>query len=160
VIAACSRSGGRRALPFNSTHFITHALMTSMSNADLGALAARRGRLPETRQFGEAMRRDQSEMLSNLAALARRRKINMPLGIEEKKVALKDNLQTLPGQVFDRGYALAMVQDLGASIATFDAAVAAHEPDVQQFAQRYRPILVARHRDASALLNRLGGSPF
>jgi predicted outer membrane protein len=161
LIGGCVRSGTRNvAPPFDSARFISHSLIASMSNADLGALAAKRGRLPETRQFGDAMHREQSEMLTSLTALAQQRKIGVPQQTEEKRVALKDNLQVLPGQVFDRGYALAMVQDLDSAIATFDTASTANDRDVQQFAQRYRPVLVAREREASALLNRLGGSPF
>jgi len=160
LLCSCTRAKTPAAPPFDARRFITLSLLTSKADADLGALAAKKGRLPETRQFGDAMHRDQSAMASSLAELARRRNIGMPAGLEEKKVALKDNLTILPGQVFDRGYALAMVQDLDNAIASFNAASSATDRDVQQFAQQYRATLIARKKDADALLSRLGGSPF
>lgn len=161
LLAACSRSKTPAAPPFEASRFITQNLRTSLSNADLGAMAAKRGRLPETRQFGDAMHRDETTMLVALNALARQRNIPAPPVIDQKKAALKENLQILPGQVFDRTYALAMVQDLGDCIKAFDGALAARsDADVQEFVRRYRPIVVARQQDANALLQRLGGSPF
>ena len=130
-----------------------------MSNESLGKLAARRGRLPETRQLGESMEREAAALHADLASLAQRRNLPPPSGFAEKQVALRENLDILPGQVFDRGYSLAMVQDLTGTISMLDAA-AAHDRELGEVGARHKVALTEQLKVASAALERVGGSPF
>jgi putative membrane protein len=149
-----------QAPSFDAARFIASTLQTSIADTDLGAMAAHRGRLPETRQFGAAMQREQGQLVAALTAMAKRKGVAVPTAVEEKKRALKDNLSILPGQVFDRGYSLAMLQDLNAMIPTFRAAASSGDAEVSAFAKQQLPIITAEQKSAAAVLSRLGGSPF
>jgi len=159
--AGCSRGNARAGeTAFDPKSFVVSTLQTTISNTDLAVMAARRGRLPETRQLGAIMHRQQGEMQSALAAIAQQKRIAIPGGVEPRKRALKENLQILPGQVFDRGYSLAMVQDLGAMIAAFEKASHSDDPQLAAFARQYLPRLREERDVAAQLLRQLGGSPF
>ena len=93
VAIACGRAATRRrAAPFDRDAFILTTLQTTLANNDLGAIAARRGRRPETRQFGATMHREQHQLFAQLSAIAQREKIAVPSTIDSKKQALKENL--------------------------------------------------------------------
>lgn len=162
LLMSCNRFGGghsRQAPAFNSSAVLTSALQSAMSNESLGKLAARKGRLPETRQLGESMEREAAALHADLASLAQRRKLPTPSGPAEKQVALRENLDILPGQVFDRGYSLAMVQDLTATMTTLDGA-ASHDRELADVGARHKAALSEQLKLASAALERVGGSPF
>jgi predicted outer membrane protein len=146
--------------PFDARRFVAQVAQTTLADAQLGAMAAKKGRLPETKQSGEAMQRDSKTVHDALVELASRRKLDVPPGVEEKKAALGENLAILPGQVFDRGWALAMVQDCNALLKSFDEAAQSGDADLQRFVSLHRPLVQTRQKDTSALLTRLGGSPF
>jgi predicted outer membrane protein len=161
VLGGCARENARsQGPPFDVKKFLTLSLQTTMADADLGGLAAKKGRLAETRQLGAMMQREQEELRRALQAAAQRKGVPPPQAVEEKKRALKDNLLILPGQVFDRGYSLAMVQDLNALIESFRAAAASGDTDLVPLARQYLPRLAAQQKEATRVLDRLGGSPF
>jgi predicted outer membrane protein len=97
-------------------------------------------------------------MRGDLASVAQRRKIVLPKGIEERKLALRDNLSGLPGRIFDEGYAVAMVQDTRSMLKTLDARV--DDSDVRSIAAKYRDQLEVAQRESNRLLDRLGGPPW
>ena len=161
VASACHRNGAaQRGRTFDRNAFIITNLQSFLANNDLGAMAAHRGRLPETRQFGAVMHREQRQLFAKLSTIAQRKRIAVPQGIDEKRVAMKENLAILPGQSFDQAYALAMVQNLNIAIASFRAASSCGDRDIESFAQQNLPLITAEQRSAAALLDRLGGSPF
>ena len=162
LVFACRRDAAKQhAAPFDRNAFIVNTLGSSLSDIDLGEMAAKRGRRPETRQFGAVMHRDHRQFLSALSALAARRNIKVPATVvDQKRVALKQNLTILPGEVFDRGYVLAMIQDLNATSANLRAASSCGDRDLEQFASAHLPVIAAEQQNANALLNSLGGSPF
>jgi len=168
VIAAvfafgCGRKGARvegAGAPKTPQAFITSTLMATAVDADVAVMASRQARLPETRQLGATMYRMSSAMRADLARIAQHRRVPLPKGVEEKKVALKDNLSILPGQIFDRAYALAMVQDMNAMLQSFDAAAALNDAELRDFIGKYRGTVQEQQRAANRLLGRLGGSPW
>lgn len=162
LFTACSRFGGGSAQPaagFNSQAALTFAIQDAMSDESLGQMASRKARLPETRQFGESVQREAAALRSDLAVLAQQRKLPLPAAPAEKHVALRENLDILQGQVFDRGYSLAMVQDLTATISAFDGA-AAHDRELGELGARHKAALTEQLKAASATLDHAGGSPF
>jgi predicted outer membrane protein len=161
--AACSQqqqAPKKAAAPFDPKQFVTETVLIARSNAELGAMAAKKGRLDETRQFGTRMQQEHEELRAAFTAIAERKSIAVPPGIEQKKVALRDNLTILPGQVFDRGYTLAMVQDLRTMSRQMQKASASGDPALVQLSRHYLPLLQEQEMSASAVLKRLGGSPF
>ena len=140
--------------------FISSAYLAASGDADVCALATRQARLPETRELGAALHRTWIGMRGDLANIAQRRRISLPKGLEERKLALKDNLSILPGRVFDQGYALAMLQDTRAMLQGFDAASRVNDPDVRNIITKYQQQIREQQRDSDRLLSRLGGAPW
>jgi predicted outer membrane protein len=160
LAAACSRSGARAAETFDAQRFVITTTQSTIANADLGILAARRGRRPETRQLGSILHRQQLDLQHALAAIAQRKHLGVPNVMEPRKVALRENLEILPGEVFDRGYALAMVQDLDAMSASLQRAARSGDRDLASFASQNLPRIREERELAASLLKSLGGSPF
>jgi predicted outer membrane protein len=166
LAAACSRegssgSGKKTAAPaFTQEAFLKTALQTTLSAADLGASAAKKGHGPELRALGAAMQAEQSQLRASLAPLAQKKGVAVTNDIETRKAALKDNLNQLVWPQFDRAYSLATVQDMNAEVAAFTTAASKGDAEVKAFADRWLPVLRARQSVSVDLLNKLGGSPF
>jgi hypothetical protein len=159
LAVACHREAAKET-PFDANGFLLTTANIALSDADLGDQAARKGRLPETRQLGAAVAGEQRALLAALAPLAQKRKISMPAALEDRRAALHQNLSILPGQVFDRGWALAMVQDYDAMLRGLAAASQSGDDELRAFASRVQPGIAARRKAANELLTRLGGTPF
>jgi len=160
LAAGCSRRPARPPVPFDPQRFITTTLQTAAADTDLGVMAARRGRTPETRQLGAVIHRRQLDMQRALMAIAQQRQMHLSNAVEPRKVALRENLEILQGQVFDRGYALAMLQDMNAMSAAFQRAAKSNDPALATFATQYLPRIAEQRELAARLLSDLGGSPF
>ena len=161
VAAACSREQARSTQPDPAVvtrNFLVWALQTSMSDADLGTIAARRGYDPETRTLAQQMAHDNAALHSALVILAQQRGIAAPAAVEERRRALKENLLILPGQVFDRGFTLAVAQDSAFMLRGFDRA--SSDPAIKQLAARYRPLIAQQRKTSTQILDKIGGSPF
>ena len=154
----CRRESALSPAVSTPESFIVSAYLAAAGDADVCALAARQARLPETRELGAALQRTLTGMRGDLSSVAQRRKMALPKGIEEKKLALRDNLSILPGRIFDEGYAVAMVQDTRSMLQTLDARV--DDPDVRSIAAKYREPIQVAQRDSNRLLDRLGGPPW
>ena len=159
VAAGCHRGGASGAAPFDANAFIVSTANLALSDADLGDQAAHRAHLPETKQLGAAVAAEQRALLAALAPIAQRRKIAMPVVLEDRRAALHQNLSLLSGDLFDQGWALAMTQDYDAMLGALSTA-ARSDDELRAFAARVRPTLIARRKSVAALLSHLGGSPF
>lgn len=160
LAAGCSRDHARAGMTFDAQKFVLTTNQSALADVDLGLMAARRGRRPETRQLGSIMHRQQGDLRRELLAVAQRKQIPMTDVPEPRKVALRENLDILPGEVFDRGYALAMLQDLNAMSASFEQASRSSDRELAAFAKQYLPRIREQRALAGQLLKRLGGSPF
>ena len=165
AVLVCLLSGCRKEKPrpvetFDPSQFITRVAQASRSSMELATLASTRAREPETKQLGLAVAQEQRTLHSHALALARRRGLTLAVPIEQRKIALRENLLQLPGQVFDRTYALATVQDHNAMIRWMQQAQNAEDAELRDFARRHLQMLTNRQKAARALLGRLGGSPF
>ena len=140
LLASCHRSERAPAVSTPQS-FIVSAYLAASGDAEVCALAT-----------------GQTHLRADLIAAARRKNVALPQGMEEKKLALLDNLSHLYGRLFDQGYALAMVQDTRAMLQLFNARV--DDPDVRNIITKYRARLERHQRDASQLLNQLGGPPW
>jgi len=159
ALTACSRSH-EGVVVLTPQSFLVSAYLAAAGDANVCAIATRQARLPETRSLGAQTQATLSSLRDDVAAAARRKDIALPQGMEEKKIALRDNLSILPGRIFDRGYALAMVQDSRSMLQEFDAASRLNDPDVHNIINKYRAQIQAEQRDSRQLLASLGGPPW
>lgn len=160
LAAACSRGEAANDPPFDAKGFLVTTTSLARSDVDLGGLAVRKARLPETRQLAAALSGEQRALLAALAPIAQRRGIAMPAVLEDRRAALHQNLSILPGQVFDRGWVLAMVQDYDALLRGLADASHSGDEDLRALVGRVQPTVAARRNAAGDLLAKLGGSPF
>jgi predicted outer membrane protein len=160
LAAACSRGEAAKDPPFDAKAFIATTASLALSDVDVGNLAVRKARLPETKQLAAALGNEQRALLAALALVAQHRGVAMPAVLEDRRAALHQNLSILTGQVFDRAWALAMVQDYDALLRALGDAAHSGDDDLRAFASREQPTIAARRKAAGDLLNRLGGSPF
>lgn len=162
--AACTqeKTASPTAAAFDKSKFIATTLQSATADAALGAEAAKAAGKPEVRQLGEAMHREQEAIRAAAATLAQRNGVKPPPAPEEKKVALQQNLELLRQRpdLFDKGYVLGTVQALNADLKSFRDAATSSDPEARELAARYLPVIDARQKAASALLEKLGGSPF
>jgi predicted outer membrane protein len=161
VTVACSRQETKETPSDPSVvrrNFLIWALNTSMSDADLGTTAARRAYEPQTRTLAQQMARDDAALHSELVRIAQQYGIAAPDALEERRRALKENLLILPGQVFDRGFTLAVAQDSAFMLRGFDRT--SSDPAIKQLAARYRPLIAQQRKTSTQILDRIGGSPF
>lgn len=161
ALVQCTREQKADAKPaFDQKQFFTFVLLTARADAQLAVTAAKRGREPETRAFGTALQRQQQQMYDALMPLAQSRHVAIPAGIEERKAALRDNLAILPGQVFDRGYNLAMLQDLRRLRTALQGATAQQDAQLAAYAKQFLPEVQQMEDAAGKALQASGGSPF
>jgi predicted outer membrane protein len=160
VACACRKSAPAASHPFDEKKFIIWALHTSMSYSDLGALAARRGYGAETRALGQQMVQEQTSLHADLARAAQKSGLAVPSEVEERRRALKENLLTLPGQVFDRGFTLALAQDSSLMLRGFDQSGSTNNAVLKEVAGRYRSVIEQEQKTSNQILARIGGSPF
>jgi predicted outer membrane protein len=139
-------------------NFLTWALQTSMSDADLGTIASRRAHESQTRVLAQQMARDNAALHSELVVIAQQHGIAAPSQLEERRRALKENLLILPGEVFDRGFTLAVAQDSALMLRGFDRT--SSDPAIKQLAARYRPLIAQQRKTSTEILDSMGGSPF
>jgi hypothetical protein len=145
--------------PFDGSKFVIEMMQITQSNAELGRMATTRAWAPVTRQLGSNLAPAQAKMHSRLAAIASQRHIE-EVPVQSRHVALRQNLDLLPGQVFDRGYALAMTQELGTLRRRCAAAAASDDAELARLAKELDPQLEQQQAQAQQVLDRNGGSPF
>jgi predicted outer membrane protein len=145
---------------FDRSRFLNTTARGALGDREVSLVAAKRGRSPETRRLGADIVREQQTLYRKLLNLAQAGGVTVPPGLEEKKAALRDNLLLLQPELFDRAYALAMVQDLGTELNALQVASRSGDEQLAALASEQLPLIEARHKDAAAVLKSVGGSPF
>ncbi|HXH41936.1 MAG TPA: DUF4142 domain-containing protein [Thermoanaerobaculia bacterium] len=138
---------------------IASLIRITSSDADLAAMASRRGQSAETRAVAARIEVESAAMNAELTALARRHNVPLPQQ-EEKRVAMKEDLSILRPELFDQAYALAMVQETRDLVQTINTASRKNDTLVRQFAQSHQGMIAEEQRRANSLLGHTGGAPW
>jgi putative membrane protein len=133
---------------------------TTTSDAALGTLAERRAYSPETRILGQQIAGEQAMLHADFVRLATAQGIAVPAEPDERSSALRENLLQLPGQVFDRGFTMAIVHHTGVMLRGFDGGIAVADPALKDLANRYRPVVERERAASNHILDRIGGPAF
>jgi predicted outer membrane protein len=160
LLAGCRDHHPATAGPVDPNAVIVSMIRSTSSDADLAALASKRAKSPETRAAAAEIGRRSMSVSSEWSALGQRRKLPVPPPQEEKRIALKENLLLLRPDLFDRAYALAMVQETGDVLRAIDAAGKGGDAEVRQLALRQRPMIAEEQGIAKKLLDQTGGAPW
>lgn len=156
---ACREKRQAAPPPFDPDRFVVEAIQIASSNADLGRFAAQRARTTQARQLGTELATGQQALRESLLQVARKRGIAVPAQLQERQLALRDNLSIMPGMVFDRGYSLAMTQELDRLARRFESAAATKDADFVPLASQVAALRSEKAR-AQSVLDSVGGSPF
>lgn len=159
LFAAAACRGQGSAVNEDDAQFLTRELRTTMSGTTLGGIAATRAKLAETRQLGADLQKDEAAYHDALVAIARQHNVAIPQ-LEDKRLALHENLAVLPGITFDKGYTLAMVQDTEEIVKSLDRATSSHDDAIRALAQRFKPVFAKYHDRANLVMSHMGGTPF
>jgi len=160
LLIACH--GRDRAAPpqADPAAWIASLLRRATNDSDLARMAIERGQSPRTRAAAAVIARESAALEGELNRLGRKHKPALPQQQDDKRIALKENLEILRSDLFDRAYALAMVQETDDLLRTLDSAEKADDPDIRQLALHHRPMIVEERRIANELLKQTGGAPW
>ena len=119
--------------------FVREVLLAFYFAIDLGRLAARHGGTAASRRAGAAVERDSRSTVAALRALAERKGVKTPRGLDPAHTARLDRIVGLGGAAFERAVEGAMAQQSRDEIRACDAEIArGTDPDLRAFARRLR----------------------
>lgn len=121
--------------------FLRTAIMGDRSEIALGALAARRGYSPATREFGRTLRADHLHARSQAIALARRDHVAVPNSMMPEARTESARLHRLHGRAFDREFARYMINDHRKDIRDFEEQARTGREGTAALARRTLPTL-------------------
>jgi putative membrane protein len=161
--AEAQRPGGQPPLPASAygvpwqqinnedRRFIQEALLASYFAIDLGRLAEQNGGTPAVRRAGTDLVGDNSATAAALGALAGRKGVKPPRGLDPGHIARLDRMAGLRGAAFDSAYLAAAARNRDDEIRACDRAIAnGGDPDLRVFARRRRAELTSGDRTARA----------
>lgn len=131
--------------------FFRTAASGGMAELELGKLASERGSSSAVKQFGQQMVDDHSKANDELQAVAAKKGIALPNGLDAKSAALRDRLSRESGSAFNRSYMSAMVADHKEDVTEFQTAAKSSDPDVKGFASKTLPTLQDHLKQAKAV---------
>ena len=132
--------------------FVDKAAQGGLSEVELGNLATQKATNPDVKKFAERMVHDHSQVNKELNQLADREGITLPKRLSAKDEMLKDQLEKLNGEAFDKAYMQNQVQDHEKDIAAFQ-----HESrdgqnaSVKEFASQTAPLLQSHLQEAESV---------
>lgn len=122
--------------------FIQHALQGGLAEVQLGQLAVNKAATKPVKEFGKKMMDDHSQVNRELVQLGTRDGIQLPKRLDAKDEALRQQLEKLHGDAFDRAYMEHMVQDHKHDIAAFEHEIqSGQNADAKEFANQTLPTL-------------------
>ena len=133
--------------------FVSFAAMGGLAEVQLGRLATERAGRGSVQQFGQRMVLDHGAMNADLAKLAYRKSMSMPMAPDDAHQQAQERLARLSRHEFDRAYMQEMVADHTKDIARFEhQAQSGIDPDLRAFAAEALPVL-RRHLEMARDVN-------
>ncbi|MFO7325480.1 MAG: DUF4142 domain-containing protein [Pseudomonadota bacterium] len=139
------------AAELTAEEFVTKASEAGIAEAQLGALAARKGASAEVRAYGERMVADHGHANRELEALAKSKGLEVARepGLEFKQAV--EELDRKSGADFDAAFTRRMVADHAEAVALFTSASRLADKELAGFASRTLPTLQDHHQKAQHL---------
>lgn len=135
-----------------SVEFLLEALRTSMAEANIGELAAQRGRDARVREYGATLQRDHTEHAAEIRRLLEPLNVNVPGEPSAEALSHHAALERLSAEEFDAAFVQTMVWSHTEAIEKYGAQTHAN-PDraLSDFASRSLPMLREHLAVAEAL---------
>jgi putative membrane protein len=135
------------ASALSDTTFASKAAVGGMAEVALGKMAADKGASKEVKDFGNMMVMDHGKANDELKAIAQKKNITLPAGLDAEHQAKSDSLSKLSGAAFDKAYVAAMVEGHQKTLALMQSeASGGKDADLKAFAAKTAPV-VQHHLD-------------
>jgi putative membrane protein len=152
AVALAAPAGVAGAADGASINFMRKAAMANAAEVELSRLAIDRSSDGEVRRFAQRMTEDHLRASEELARLARREGVTLPVGLDRAHRRVYDRLRRLSGDRFDRAYLDQMAVDHQQAVTLFrNQARSLRDRDVRDWAARLLPALQHHHTMARDL---------
>ncbi len=150
-------TGATGAVSMADRDFMMNAARGSMSEVQLGNLAAQKGSSDEVKQFGQRMAADHSQLGQTLRQMATNMNVTLPQDLDTHQQEEVSHLEKLSGKAFDREYVKMMVRDHAKDISEYErASKEAANSEIKQYASQALPTLREHQKMARDLAAKLG----
>src|ERR1700744_1349112 len=131
----------------SDTTFASKAAVGGMAEVALGKMAAAKGASKEVKDFGNMMVMDHGKANDELKAIAQKKNITLPAGLDAEHQAKSDSLSKLSGKDFDKGYVDVMIEGHKKTLALMQSEAAnGKDAELKAFAAKTAPV-VQMHLD-------------
>ena len=122
--------------------FVKDAAMSSMTEVELGKLAAQKATSDSVKQLGQSTVDDQTKLAAELKQIADTAKVDVPNAVDSKHQSRIDKLSKLSGTEFDRAILKDLTKDHEQDVREFQLeARNGSDPTVKDFATKNLPAL-------------------
>jgi putative membrane protein len=164
TVAGEDEEGGRAAGPLSEStrEFILAAATDGLLEMEAAKLAESRAQTEPVRQFARMMAEHHARANEELAALARRKNVEVPKALDEKAQDRLDGLRDETGRDFDEEYLDFMIDEHQRVIREFErqAEREGEDPDVKGWASQTLPTLRTHLDQAKRTEDSIDESPF
>jgi putative membrane protein len=133
------------------TVFVKSAALGGMTEIELAKLAQSKSQDAGIRSFAGRMLKDHGVIHAELAAVARRKRLDVPTSLVYEDEQLLKEAAEKSGAEFDAWYAAQMITEHQKAIALFQAAAKMPDADLSAFAKKTLPMLEEHQRMAVTL---------
>lgn len=134
--------------------FLKDAAMGSMTETQIGKLAAEKGSSDNVKQFGQKLASDHAKAAEELKQVAAKENVQIPESLDSKHQSKVDKLSKLSGPQFDKAFVKDQMKDHEKDVDNYKAeAQYGTNPDVKMVAAKQLPTL-QQHLDEAKNLNK------
>ncbi|HEY5750219.1 MAG TPA: DUF4142 domain-containing protein [Chryseolinea sp.] len=131
--------------------FLTKTAESRIMDFEEGKTAQQKSTVDAIKDYGSLMVRDQSNMLTDLRALAAVKHITLPDTPDEHQQKALADLQQEEGSSFDKKFIKMMIIDHKRDVKKFKKAAQSHDLEVRAFALKYLPVVESHLDDVQKL---------
>ena len=116
--------------------FVTKATRDGLAEIQMGTLAQQRSSDEKVKSFAARMVADHTKANAELAALAKRKNLEVPTDLDDKNATMVHSVGTKPPSEFDAEYGKRMIESHEAAVTLFSDASAVGDKDISGFAKK------------------------
>ena len=138
--------------------FWTEAAQGGMTEVALSNLALQKSQNEDVKKYAQMMVDDHTKANDELKTLAESKSVTLPTAINAKQMAMRDKLNGLSGDAFDKEYINMMVKDHDKTVKLFQTeADKGSDTDVKAFASNTLPTLKSHQTMAHSMSDSMKG---
>jgi putative membrane protein len=131
--------------------FVTKATQDGLVEIQVGQLAQKRSNDPKVKEFAARMVADHTKANAELAALAKRKNLEVPTDLDTQHATVVHSIGTKPPSEFDAEYGRQMMAAHEAAVTLFSDASAVGDKDISGFAKKTL-VTIHQHQQLAASL--------